>query len=50
MLAKLDELEDHPNYYQRRIETVIKNDDKKGLFKATNEVRKETLKLILLDF
>ena len=32
MLAKLDELEDHPNYYQRRIETVIKNDDKKGLF------------------
>ena len=30
MLGKLDELEDHPNYYERRLEKVSMMEDKQG--------------------
>jgi len=52
MLAKLDELEDHPNYYQRRIETVIKNDDKKEIdcwIYILKQYKEEMLKLPMLS-
>ena len=34
MLAKLDELEDHPRYYERRPEQVTMTEDNKGSLSA----------------
>ena len=40
MLGKLDELEDHPTYYERRLEKVTMMEDKQGVIYLFHKLRR----------